>query len=293
MATVAQRVDRSRALAVRGVAWKATLLALLLLAAYHHAAATLWRAWMTNDNYSHGPLVPLVSLVLAWRQRGALARRPARTDARGLILVAAGAGLLVLGQRADVFLLQGYSMVAMAAGLVWTFAGTAWLRVLAFPLGFLVFMLPFPPGFVNNLSYALKETTVRLSAAAASALGVNMQREGMNVYLDPGVVRIENPCSGLRSLVSLLATGAIFAYFQEGAFWRKGVLFLAAIPLAMLGNALRITGLILVANYGSLPAATGLYHDLSGFAVYGAAVLGLLWLRVALAPRAAPKETAR
>jgi exosortase len=278
---------------VRDRLGRAALLAVLLVVAYHRAAATLWRVWMTNDNYSHGPLVPLVSLVLAWRLRGALRAQPARTDARGLVLVTAAAALLVLGQRADVFLLQGYSMVAMAVGLVWTFAGPAWLRALAFPLGFLICMLPFPPVFVNNLSYALKDATVRLSAAAASALGVNMQREGMTVYLAAGELRIENPCSGLRSLVSLLATGAIFAYLQEGAAWRKAVVFAAAIPLAMLGNAVRITGLILVADYAGLPAATGVYHDVSGFAVYAAAVLGLFLLRRGLEPAPAAAREAR
>jgi exosortase len=280
----ATRAEELRALA-RRLDWRAALLAVLLGAAYHRAAAVLWHTWQTNDNYSHGPLVPAVSLVLAWRQRARLAALPAREDARGLSLVALAAAMLVLSQRADVFSLAGYSLPLMAAGLVWTLAGPGWLRALVFPLAYLAFMLPFPPALVNDLSFALKQFTVGLSTRVAEALGVELQREGMNIYLANGVLSIENPCSGLRSLLSLLATGALFAYFQPGRAWRKAALFVAAVPLAMLGNAVRISALIVAAHYGSVPQATGRFHDLSGLAVFAVAVLGMFGLRRALEPR--------
>ncbi len=267
------------------LAWRGALLALLVALAYQRAAPMLWRSWMTNENYSHGPLVPLVSGVLVWRMRQRLRALPVGHDARGLAGVVLAAALLILGQRSDVFALQGYSIVLMAAALVWTFLGLAWLRALAFPLIYLLFMLPFPPAFVNHLSYALKEVTVRISTVAAQALGVTLQQEGMNLYLGNGILRIENPCSGLRSLISLLATGALFAYFQPGAWWRKLVILVAAVPLAMMGNAVRITALILVAHYGSVTQAAGRFHDLSGLVVFAAALVGMFLLRGALEPR--------
>lgn len=266
----------------------AALLALLFLAVHARTLAELMRVWSTNDNYSHGPLVPVAAAFLAWRRRGDLAALPVRPAAGGLALVAAGCALEILGLRADVFALQGWSIVVLIAGLVLTFYGWPIARALAFPILFLGFMLPFPPFVVNPLSYALKEVTVRLSTAWAETLGAQLQRSGMTLYLTSGELRMENPCSGLRSLVALLATGALFAHLQPGGRWRRAVMLLAAVPIAMLGNAVRTTSLILVAHYAGVEAVPGLFHDLSGVLVYGVALAAMLALRAALSPRRAP-----
>jgi exosortase len=266
----------------------------LLVAVYHRTAATLWHAWTHNDDYSHGPLVPVVSIVIAWAGRRRLAALPRDQDARGLGLVALACGLQVLGIRSDVFALQGWSMVVMAFGFALTFLGAARARALAFPIGYLAFMLTFPPFVMNTLSYGLKEITMRLSAGAAEALGAQLRRSGMAFYLTGGELRIENPCSGLRSLLALLATAAAFAWFQPGAWWRRLALFLSGVPIAVAGNALRITLLILVAHYGSVRQATGRFHDWSGYFVYAAALGALFGMRALLAPRGAraPREGA-
>jgi len=259
----------------------------LLAAVYHRTAATLWTTWTTNDNYSHGPLVPLASLALVWLDRGRLARLPVRPDTRGLWLVLTACLLQILGMRADVFALEGWSMVAMIYGLVWTFLGGALVRALAFPIGFLAFMLTFPPFFINTLSFGLKEITVRISTRIAEWLGVALQRNGMLIVLGSGEFRIENPCSGLRSLLTLLATGALFAYFQPGGFLRRVCLFVSAVPIAMAANAVRITWLLVVGHYQGVEKAHRL-HDASGILVYALALAGLFAVRARLAPRIAP-----
>jgi len=263
----------------------AAAVALTIAVVYHRTALALVHAWQSDDNYSHGPLVPLVSAALAWRVRERWKAAPAASDSRGLALLALACGMQVLGVRADVLALQCYSMLAMAFGLSLVFQGTARTRVLAFPLAYLVFMMIFPPFVVTQLSYALKEFTVTLATHMAEACGVLLQRSGMTLFLSGGPVRIENPCSGLRSLVALLATGAVFAYLQPGGFWRRAVLLLAAVPLAMLGNALRITAILVVGHYGGIERATGAFHDQSGYWIYALALTGLCILRRALTPR--------
>ncbi|MBI3540038.1 MAG: exosortase/archaeosortase family protein [Candidatus Eisenbacteria bacterium] len=280
---LAAAADRGGA-ALRRIAALAVV-AILLVAVYHRAAATLWNVWTTNDDYSHGPLVPLVATAMAWTSRARLAGLPSRTDARGLALVALACALQIVGMRADVFALQGYSLVVMASGLVWTFLGAAWLRALAFPLGYLVFMLPFPPIVMNGLAYALKEITVRISTRAAEALGVQLQQSGMTLYLASGVLRVENPCSGLRSLLALLATATAFARFQPGALWRRAALLAAGIPIAVLGNAVRLTLLILIGHYAGVAKATGWVHDASGYVLFAAALAALFAMRRLLTPR--------
>jgi exosortase len=271
----------------------AAVIALVLVVVYHRTAVALWHAWRTDDNYSHGPLVPLVSAALAWRARHRWRAAATGADARGIALVALACAIQVIGMRASVLALECDSMLVMAFGLSLTFQGTARTRVLAFPLAYLVFMTIFPPFVVLNLSYALKDFTVGLAAHLAEACGVILQRSGMTLFLASGPVRIENPCSGLRSLVALLATGAVFAHLQPGGVLRRAVLLVAAVPLAMLGNALRITLILVVGHYGSVKQATGAFHDQSGYWVYAGALAGLLLLRHLLTPKPAPMADAR
>jgi len=270
---------------VRTSAWLQLGVVLVLVAAvYHRTAETLWTTWTTNDNYSHGPLVPLAALGLVWLDRARLARLDARPDARGLALLLVACTLQILGMRADVFALEGWSIVVMVYGLVWTFLGVAFVRALAFPIGFLAFMLTFPPFVINTLSFALKEVTVRISTHVAEWLGVSLQRSGMVIVLESGEFRVENPCSGLRSLLTLLATGALFAYLLPGGLVRRLLLFLAAVPIAMAANAVRITWLLVVGHYEGVEKAHRL-HDASGYLVYALALGGLFALRAVLLPK--------
>ncbi len=253
---------------------------------YAGVGRELWTTWTTNDNYSHGPLVPAVAALLIVVRRRRLAAIPIRGSWLGLPLLALGCAVEVVGQRSDVFTLQGWSLI-----IVLTLLGRAWTRALAFPLGFLVFMLTFPPLIVNQLSFALKEVTVRFAQHAAETLGATLLRDGMTIYLAGGELRVENPCSGLRSLLALLATGALFAGLQHGGGWRRLVLFLAAVPVAMAANAIRITALILVGHYVGVPAAGGLVHDVSGYVLYAIALGALLGVRRLLTPRALRRAT--
>lgn len=272
--------------ATRARVLAATLpVAALLGLAYFRTFSGLWETWTTNDNYSHGPIVPLVSAALVWSRRRRLAALPVRGHWAGLAVVAMAGAIHVIGIRSDVFSLQGWSFVAMLFGLSLALLGPAWTRALAFPLAFLAFMLTFPPLIVNELSFALKEVTVRISTRAAELLGASLLRDGMTLYLDSGELRIENPCSGLRSLLALLATGALFGALQHGAWWRRGLLFALAVPMAMAANALRITLLILVGQYAGVARAGGWVHDASGYLVYVVALAGLIAARALLDPR--------
>jgi exosortase len=267
----------------------AALVALLLGLVYHRTAAGLWTMWSTNDNYSHGPLVPLVSLALVAARRGRLRGLPRAGEWRGLALVAPACALQVLGVRADVLTLQGWSFVVMLFGLALTLLGGRLTRVLAFPIAYLVFMLTFPPIVMNGLSFALKEVAVRTAAHAAELLGVTLQRSGMTLWLAGGALEIENPCSGLRSLLAMLATGVLFASLLPSGWGRRVLLVLLAVPMAMAGNALRITLLVLMAHYVGIKQALGTFHDVSGYLTYGLSLAGLLAAWALLRPRR-PRE---
>jgi exosortase len=270
----------------RAFAWtRAGVLLALVALAWHRTLTMLWETWSTNDNYSHGPLVPATALALVWLRRDRLAALAVRPAPWGLGLVALGCLMQVTGVRADVFALQGWALLPLLFGLSLAFLGVAMTRMLAFPIGYLGFMLTFPPVFMNTLSFALKEISVGASVAAAKAMGVPLLREGMSILLATGELRVENPCSGLRSLLALLATGTLFAYFQKGGAWRRAAVMLAAMPIAILGNAVRLLLVILAAERRGVIWASGTFHDLMGYVVYAVALGALVGLRALLTPR--------
>jgi exosortase len=268
------------------MAWLQALVVVGLVATtYARMLTSLWNTWATNDNYSHGPLVPLASLALVWLRWDKLRVLPVRPDGRGLWLVAFGCLMEVAGVRADVFAAQEWSLLVVLFGLVLTFLGVPMLRMLAFPVAYLGFMLTFPPVVMNTLNFALKELAVNASAAGARLVGATFEREGMQIFFPTGELRVEAPCSGLRSLVALLATGTLFAYFQPGGFWRRATVMLAAIPIALAGNIARLLLLLVAADRMGVTWATGRFHDVTGYVMYAVALLLLIGLRGLLYPR--------
>jgi len=252
---------------------------LVLLAAfiYRGTFATLWRVWMDNPSYSHGALIPPVVGVLVWLQRKALARVEISPSRLGIPLVAFALLVQLAGIRGDVLILQGDSFILLLAGLVLHFMGWPALRLLAFPILYLVFMVPFLPIFESQVSFRLKQLAASGAVVVSNALGMLVERDGMSLYLPTGVLRIENACSGMQSLISLLALGALFAHLANGSFVKRALLFLAAVPIALAVNVLRISGLCVVGSATTIETASGFFHDASGFVLFGLG-FGLLLL---------------
>jgi exosortase len=259
----------------RLVHWALLLLPLPIL--FRPTLGALWHIWWQNPNYSHGFLIPVVSAVMLWQRRVRLRALRAQPSVWGLALVGLGLALHLAGLRAEVTLAQGYGLLLVLAGIVLHLGGWPWLRVLAFPLAFLVFMLPGPPLLMNQVSFALKAVASRASGLLLEALGIPVAREGAILYLPAGPLAVENPCSGLRSLLALLALGALMARSGSVPLWKRLALFAAAWPVAVLANVVRITALGLVATTASLELAVGKAHDVSGYVLFLIA-LGMLEL---------------
>lgn len=282
------------------------LVAAGLSAAYANTFAEMWRRWFPSwhyadlglydkivggeSYYTHGPLVPLVSLLMAIlllrHTRVPLAPRPVT----GLLVVAAG--LLVHGAAcfARVNFLSAFTLIGVLAGLVLALWGWRALRRLWFPLAFLAFMVPLPEVSIAQLNCRLKLWAADSGVTLANLLGVIVERSGNVVFLEGGKsLVIANVCNGLRTLISLLAFGALYAYVCKlRGLWRL-LLFAASVPVAVVSNAVRITSLIVVADVWDTKTATGWYHDTSGILIYALAfglMFGLerfiLWARKAV-----------
>lgn len=253
--------------------------AVLVGAVYGRTFVTLVRTWETNPNYSHGYIIPPVVVFLFWREWRRFIANIGSGSAWGLVLIVAALLGHVVSIRAGIFMTQGYSFVLLLFGLCLFIFGAPATKRVWFPLGYLVFMLPMPPYLVNVVSFQLKVFAARAGSFAAVKMGIPLVRSGMTIHLPGGSLRIADPCSGLRSLIALVALGALFGYLSNGKVWKRVVLFVSSVPLAVAANIVRISMLCLVASLWGIDAALGFFHDFSGLMLFLIAFAGLVLVR--------------
>jgi exosortase len=233
----------------------------------------LWGEWWSNEYYSHGLLIIPLSAYLAWRRWPPPAARGGG-DSRGLALTAGGMGLFLFFITHKATYLAAFAMIVMLAGLVWTFGGLELLKRLAFPLGFLGLMVPLP--FVERATLPLALWTGDCSGGLAGWLGLDVTITGAAITLPNTTLVIGAQCSGVNSIISLFTLTTLAAYALRGPLWGRLALMALAIPLAMLGNVLRVANLLFVAHYLGAEAAFRFYHDYSGPIFFVIALLLLI-----------------
>ncbi len=267
--------------------------AALLAAAYLPTFRWMADRWTEADSYySHGFLVPLVTGFLIWRRRIPWRERLAAArplDWGGAALLTGGLLLHALGAWSQVFFFSGLSLLPVLMGLTALFFGGAALRETAFAWLFLAFMVPVPQVAVAELSFALKTAATHGAIALLRFAGVPVLLQGSHVRLPHATLLVGDVCSGLRSLISLLALGAVFAYLSPPPLWRRAALFLSALPIAVAVNALRIFALCWVAEVYGEEAAGGWFHGGSGVLLFLAAVAALEAVSRGLGSLGAPR----
>jgi len=243
-----------------------------------------WRWGRGSSYYSHGYLIPVVVTWLVWLNRGRLAALRAHDDLRwaGLVVLGGGLVLLLAGTFMRTYSIQGVSLVITLCGTVFFLFGKAITRVLWFPLFFTITMVPMPMHMVERITFKLK-----MFAAAGSVWVVDALRVvGLHSYLvvqdgsyirwetanlDMDFIIIGDVCSGLRSLIALLAFGALFAYLAKMSMLRKLILFAAAVPISVLANMWRIVTLAFIACKWGSEATHGFVHDATGYGIFAVA----------------------
>lgn len=228
----------------------------------------LGRDWLQDPNYSYGLLIIPFSAFFIWRKRKALRQIPIRPSYLGYAAVVGAMAVLVVGSLgAEVFLSRA-SFVVLLCGLVLCFGGWRWLRALAFPLGILFVMIPLPAIVFNQISVPLQFLSSRLATWFLALSGVPVLREGNIIRLPAMSLEVAQACSGIRSLISLLALAMIYGSLMERAVWKRLVLVAVSVPIAVLTNAVRIMGTGIMVQYWSRKMAAGFFHEFSGWLLF-------------------------
>ncbi len=246
-----------------------------LLYLYYPFLFPLLEAWDTNDNYSHGYFIPLVSLYMIYSQRKALAYTSITSGYSGILFLIAGLALLIVSKIGSEFFLQRVSFIVTSLGLVLFLCGRGYLKQLALPLLYLIFMIPLPAIIWNKIAFPMQLFGSYLTEMVIYSIGIPIYREGNVLHLAETTLEVVAACSGLRSLMTMFALSGVFAYFSSLSVPRRWVLFFFAAPIAIFANIVRLTTTaVLASRYGS-ETAHGFLHGFSGVLIF---VLGLVLL---------------
>jgi len=254
---------------LRKFGWQGALLVTVLLALYAPVLVHLVRQWWTDPDYSHGFLVPLLSAYLIWQRRDKLAAVARKPSNWGVLVVLGSLGLLFLGSLGAELFLTRISIIGTICGLIAYFSGWKLLRAMAFPLAFLLFAVPIPVIIYNEIVFPLQFVASRFATSCLETLNLfPIMREG-NVLIMPGMrLEVVEACSGIRSLMSLLALAAGYGYLAEKSTVVRWFLFLAMVPLAIVSNGTRVMITALMTNYIGPKAAEGFMHEFSGWVIF-------------------------
>lgn len=267
--------------------WHLLALLPLLVLTYWTVVPDMVSDWNNDPNYSHGFLVPVVSLYMVWQKWPELKQSPVHPANIGLIVVLASLMLLVFGFAGTEYYTMRTSLVFLLAGIILFLFGWLIFKQLLIPVSFLLFMVPLPYIVYDAMAFPLKLMVAKFSVVVLKLCGISVLREGNIIMFPQTVLEVADACSGLRSLMSLLALAVAYAMFSHLSTIKRVVIILSAIPIAIATNMARVIVTGILAQYYGGAVAEGFFHEFAGMSVFAIAMV-LLFILGALLSRVRP-----
>jgi len=258
--------------------WSTYVLVFLFILLYFQVIIGLVNDWWLDSNYSHGFLVPLVSAYLIWKKKDRLKSLEKKRSYWGLLTLLLGLGIYIAGTAGSEYFSARFSLVIVLFGLIFYLNGKEWAKELLFPVAFLAFMVPIPYVIYYSIAFPMQLFSTKLSYYILHSIGLPSIRQGNIIYLPNYSLEVVEACSGLRSLVSLLALGTFFAYVTFKSNLKRFILFLSIFPIAIGANIFRILITAVGAYVVSPKLAEDFLHKLSGLIVFLISVFSLFIL---------------
>jgi exosortase len=254
---------------------KFAVLLLVWAAVFSPVVPAMVGTWLNHSDNSHALLVPLIAMYFVWIKREELRRIEISGSAVGGLFLAGTLVVYLVSLVGGIAVFARLMIVFSLFGLLWSCMGWQVVRVLAFPFGFLVFMVPVPDSVLGMVSFPLQLLATKIAGGVIEFCSIPVYREGNMLYFVHTQLEVAEACSGIRSIMSLTMLSVIFAHLSGNGWWRKTLLIFSAIPIAMLANILRVSGTGILAHFFGDKVARGFLHEFSGLAVF---VFGLVLL---------------
>jgi exosortase len=224
--------------------------------------------WSHDENYSHGFLIVPIAFYFACERRQALENAESKPSLFGLVVIIGSLAVLVAGTLGAELFLTRISMIGLAAGIALFAFGWEHLRILRFPIAFLLLMIPIPSIVFNQIAFPLQLLASRFGEWGLQLLSIPVLREGNMIILANTRLEVAEACSGIRSLISLLTLGIVLGYFTDPRPAMRWLIALATVPVAIAANGVRVAGTGIAAHYVGPEAATGFLHTFSGWLMF-------------------------
>lgn len=252
------------------------ILFVALIAVYFPFLRTLIHDWDTNPSYSHGYLIPFISAFMVYSIRKDLKTLKISPSNWGLLIIFIGLAQLIIAKIGSEFFLQRTSIIIVLLGLALFLGGFSWTKKISIPIIYLILMIPLPAIIWNKIAFPMQLFASGITENVIQAIGIPVFREGNVLHLAETTLEVVDACSGLRSLVSMLALSTALAWLStELSVFKKYILFFSAAPIAIFVNIARLTFTAGLASRWGEKAAQGFLHDFSGWLIF---VLGLAML---------------
>ncbi len=271
--TYSEATSATRTFATRGWLWPCVVVG-AILAAYTPTFITLAEGPWQTEQEGHGPLIIAAALWLVWQSRGKLREaKISPAPLTGWFLLLLGLAILILARNQDIWFLEVASQIPVVAGCVLLLAGWSVLRIVAFPIGFLIFSAPAPGWMVDAATVPLKVFISDSVTQVLYSAGYPIAQNGVVILIGPYQLLVQDACSGMNSIFALSAIGVFYVYAFRWQEKIRGLILMALIvPITIFANFLRVMALVLIAYYGGVDKIEGPLHDLTGIALFIVAV---------------------
>jgi len=255
----------------------AAILASTLAVLYLRVASSLVGQWLHDPDYSHGFLVPILACWILWRQRRRLKEIRLAPSWWGVLITLAAMALLVVGSLGAENYISRTSLLVVFAGLIINFCGWSYFRVSFFAWLVLFLMIPLPAIIANRIVLPLQFLSSGLATGFMDLCGIPVYREGNVIFLPSITLEVAEACSGIRSLMAMITIAVAYGYLLESKPWRRVVLVVSAVPIAVVANSLRVMASGVLGQYWGRDKAEGFFHLFSGLVIFSFSFL-LLWI---------------
>jgi exosortase len=254
---------------------KIVSLILLWLALFAPIYPEMIQEWKGHSDNSHGFIVPFVAGYFAWARIKQLDSVNINGSWWGCIVLFLALAVYVLSYAGGLAFPARVAMVFALFGLVWCMLGGETIRIMAFPILFLLFMIPVPYSLLNLVSGPLQLIATIISADLIETCSIPVFREGNMLYFVGTQLEVAEACSGIRSIMSLTMLAVVFASLSHAGWKSKAVLILSATPIALVANIIRVTGTGILAHFFGDQVARGFLHEFSGMVIFAFGFLAL------------------
>ena len=245
-----------------------------------YAPTVLWlvdRWTMSVWHNAHGMLIPFIVAYFAYEELRRVPPRGLDSSAWGFLFLVPAVALHALDMGIHTQLLSAASLVVMLPGLSLLFLGWTRTRAIAFPLAFMVLMLPIPLALTEPLHLLLRQIATAASASIVPLLGITAYTEGTTIHLANAILVVGDACSGFSTLYAAGAVAALTAYSCP-APWRRALVLLSAAPLAIAANIVRVVILVLVVHATGVDVLSTWVHPASGMLTFALSLPVIFWL---------------